>query len=422
MTINYEEYTIADFVKSDASDLFAKTERFGEFLADWKRKGTYSYHRILTDGCKNRTTIHDPDTNALREVIVLSSNNYLGLNFRNEVMQAAADALEKYGSGMSGSRFLSGTFDAVVQLEQELAAFEHCEEAVVFTSGYQANVGTISALLRPNDIAVIDRFAHASIVDGVRLSGCTIRSFKHNDMNSLERTLKKCAARNGGILVAVDGIFSMDGDIAPLPQIVALSKQYGARVLVDEAHATGVLGPGGRGTVEHFGLQEQVDVVIGTFSKTLAATGGFAATTRDAAQYIRQYGRAYTFSASSAPSTIAAVRAGLQIIQREPALREKLWNNVHYIHSGLHTLGFITNPVSPESAILTIVIGPDWKVHQMSRDLYEAGLFTSTVVYPAVPPNRGTLRLSLSALHTREDLDTVLSVLGTIGKKYELIP
>lgn len=419
--MNYENYTIADFYKTDDFDLFAKAGKFSEFLTDWKNKGTYSYHRTLASGCKNRTIIRDPGTGKTHEMIVLSSNNYLGLNFREEVKQASLRALEKYGSGMSGSRFLSGTYELVVQLEQELAEFEHCEESVVFTSGYQANVGTISAIMRPHDVAIIDRFAHASIVDGCRLSGCILRTFKHNDMNSLEKVLKKCAAQSAGLLVAVDGIFSMDGDLAPLPEIVALAKQYGARVLVDEAHATGVLGSGGRGTVEHFGLQGQVDIVIGTFSKTFAATGGFAATTHEVAQYIRQYGRAYTFSASPAPSTIAAVQEGLRIIQREPALREKLWNNIHYIYKGLQSHGFAVYPGKPESAIMTVVIGPDWKVHQMSRDLYEAGLFTSAVVYPAVPHNRGTLRISLSALHTREDMDTTLSILGEVGKKYELI-
>ena len=355
-----------------------------------------------------------------KEYLVFSSNNYLGLTHAPAVIEAAKEA-NNYGTGSGGARLTTGGHFEASILEKKLADFKHTEKALIFNTGYMTNLGVLYGLVKHKDVVFSDELNHASIIDGAKISKATVKVYKHADAADLERLLREDATE-GNRFIITDGVFSMDGDIAPLPQIVTLSKQYGARVLVDEAHATGVLGPGGRGTVEHFGLQEQVDVVIGTFSKTLAATGGFAATSRHVAQYIRQYGRAYTFSASPAPSTIAAVRAGLQLIQREPTLREKLWDNVHYIHKGLHALGFSTNPASPESAILTIVIGPDWKVHQMSRDLYEAGLFTSTVVYPAVPPNRGTLRLSLSALHTREDLDTVLSVLGTIGKKYELIP
>lgn len=416
--INSDDYTLADFFKSENPDLFAKTEAFSLFLDDWQRKGTYSYHRLIRSACTTTATVRDRLTGFDRKMLVLASNNYLGLNTRPELVKAATEAINKYGTGMCGSRFLSGTYDLIEELERQLAQFEHCEAAMVFTTGYQANVGTISALLRPDDIAFIDRLSHASIVDGCRLSGCAYRSFRHNDMNSLERLLAKAAGKRCGKLIIVDGIFSMDGDMAPLSDIVGLARKYGAYVMVDEAHATGVVGETGRGTVEHFGLHGQVDIILGTFSKTLAATGGFIASYKKVVNYVRQYGRAYAFSAAPTPAVSATVLAALDIIRNEPSLRRELWANVRYFHRRLKELGFNVFPDPPQSAILTIVVGPDTTVRNISKDLYDAGIFASIVVYPAVAPNRGTLRLSLSAAHTRKDFDYALDVLKAIGKRY----
>jgi glycine C-acetyltransferase len=413
--INSDDYTLADFLESEDSDLFQKATSFTAFLDDWTNKGTYSYHRLATSANTNRTMIRDRETCEEQQMVVMASNNYLGLNTHPEVVKAACDAIAKYGTGTCGSRFLSGTYDLVEELERKLAAFEGKESAVVFTSGYQANVGTISALLRHKDLAFIDRLCHASIIDGCRLSGCKMHTFRHNDMDDLKKLLERCDGKEGGKLIIVDGIFSMDGDMAPLADIVKLAGKHGARVMVDEAHATGVVGPTGRGTVEYFGVKGEVDIVLGTFSKTFAATGGFIATSREVANYVRHYGRSYMFSASPTPAAVATVLKGLEIIDKEPQLRERLWENIRYFHGELKRLGFNVFPDPPASAVLTIEIGPDIKVREMSKAVYSKGIFMSTVAYPAVPRDKGKLRISLSAKHTREDLDKALTFLAEVG-------
>ncbi len=418
--INSDDYTLLDFLKSDEPDPFAKAQPFYGYIEDLRRKGRYSYHRVVTTACTNKTTVLDPDRGGERRVLVMNSNNYLGLNTRPEVIQAAHEALMHYGSGLCGSRFLSGTYDLVVELEKRLAVFEETEAAVVFTTGYQANVATISALMRPGDIIFIDRLSHASVVDGCRVAGCAYRTYRHNDPDSLRRLMGRYAGRYRGKLVVAEGIFSMDGDMAPLPEIVEIAEEFGARIMVDEAHATGVVGPHGQGTVDFYDLHGRVDIVLGTFSKSLAATGGFVATSKEVANYIRHYGRAYMFTASPVPSTIAAVTAALEIMQREPALRERLWENIRYFSSRLKEAGFDIYPDPPQSAIITVKIGADAIVHAMSKRLFEEGVLMSTVVYPAVSPDEGRLRLSLSARHSRADLDRAVDVLSAAARSFEV--
>ena len=415
--INSDEYTCADFLELNDRDLFAKARAFTPFYADWNAKGTCSYHRLLTSGCTNRATIRDRLSGQEREFIVLASNNYLGLNNHPEVVAAAQQAVAKYGTGMCGSRFLSGTYDLVEELEAELADYEQCEAAMFFTSGYQANVGTISALLRSHDIAFIDRLSHASIVDGCRMSGSTTRTFKHNDVDHLGRLLKN-ADKNAGKLIVVDGVFSMDGDLAPLPEILELAKRHGARLIVDEAHGTGVVGPTGGGSVEHFGLHGEIDIILGTCSKTLASTGGFICASKDVVDYVRYYGRSYMFSASATPGVVAGVLAALRVIRREPQRREQLWENIRYFHDGLKKCGLVPFPDPAESAIVTVEIGADKTVRDMSKRIYEEGLFVSAVQYPAVSRDHGKLRLSLSSLLTRADLDTALEILGRVAAEF----
>ncbi len=419
--IDADTQTLLDFVSAESPDLFAKTEEFSAFLQDWRSKGTYSYHRSLTSACSRRTTIRDASTSQDRQMIVLASNNYLGLNQHPKVIAAATDALKRFGSGMCGSRLLSGTYDTVVELEDDLAAFEDKEAAMVFTSGYQANVGTVSALLRPDDAAYIDKLCHASIVDGCRLSQCTTRIFRHNDMDDLKRVLAKSRNRYRGALIIVDGVFSMDGDLAPLPEIIALAKQYDCRVMADEAHGTGVVGPTGRGASEHFGVKSDIDIVLGTFSKTLSATGGFIAAKRHVVDYVRHYGRSYMFSASVTPVVSASVKAGLRVIQEEPDLRQRLWANVTKFAADLKEHGFGIYPDPPTSAIITIPIGPDDIARNVSRDVYEAGLFVSTGCYPAVAQGHANLRLSLSAMHTDADLCEAVSILADCGRRHGVI-
>jgi 8-amino-7-oxononanoate synthase len=418
--INSDDYTCADFLELSDADVFAKARAFEPFYSDWNAKGTCSYHRLLTTGCTGRTTIRDRLTGREREFIVLASNNYLGLNHHPEVVDAARQAIEKYGSGMCGSRFLSGTYDLVEELEAELANYEQSEAAVFFTSGYQANVGTISALLRSGDIAFIDRLSHASIVDGCRMSGCKIRAFKHNNVEHLATLLDK-ADEKAGKLIVVDGVFSMDGDLAPLPGIVALAQQYGARLIVDEAHGTGVVGPTGGGSVEHFGLHGEIDIVLGTCSKTLASTGGFVCADKAVVDYIRYYGRSYMFSASATPAVVAGVLAALRVMRREPQIREKLWDNIRYFHAGLQKCGLKPFPNPPDSAIVTVEVGDDKTVRDMSKRIYEEGIFVSAVQYPAVSKNHGKLRLSLSSLLSIEDLDKALDVIARVGDEFDVL-
>jgi glycine C-acetyltransferase len=253
------------------------------------------------------------------------------------------------------------------------------------------------------------------------MSGCKYRTFKHNDPDNLADLLAKKAGKYRGKLIVVDGIFSMDGDMTPLDEIVALAKQYDARVMVDEAHGTGVVGPSGRGVVEHFGLKDDVDIVLGTFSKALGATGGFIAASREVVNYIRHYSRSYMFSASPTPGVIASVLAALDIFQKEPWIRERLWKNIFYLYDGLKETGFSVYPSFPQSAILTVSVGEDMTVRRMSKRIYEKGLFVSAVAYPAVPRNEGKIRLSVSAAHKKEQLDTALEILKDVGKEFNII-
>ena len=346
-TIDSDRYTQADFFESSSPDLFEKVNRFSAYLADWQSKGTYTYHRCITTPTLGRVRINDPAVRAERRALNMASNNYLGLSTRPEIRASACAAIARYGSGLSGSRFLSGTYDLVTELEDRLAAFEHKEAAMVFTTGYQANVGTLSALMRPGDLVIMDRLSHASIVDGCRLAGCDYRTFRHNDANHLEAILRKSARNHRGTMVVAEAVFSMDGDLAPLGDIVQVAVRHGARVMVDEAHGTGVLGPCGRGASEQYGVEDQVDVLLGTFSKALAATGGFIAASREVIAYVRHYARSYIFSASPTPATVASVLMALEILDHEPDLRLRLQQNVRYFHGELRRLGFDVRPEKP---------------------------------------------------------------------------
>ncbi|OVE75927.1 hypothetical protein BVX97_03020 [bacterium E08(2017)] len=412
---------MADFLDTDTPDPWDKTVLFKEYIDDLKSKGHYSYHRRITSACGSRVAISDEGSDESRRMIVMTSNNYLGLNTRQEVIEAGINAIRKYGSGMCGSRFLSGTYDLIEDLEAKIAKFEHTEAAQVFTSGYQANVGTIASLMRSNDVVFIDRLCHASIIDGCRLGDCEYRTFRHNDVDSLEAALKRYGSKFKGRMIVVDGIFSMDGDMAPLDKICDLAQKYDAKVMVDEAHSTGVVGETGRGTVEHFGVADKVDIILGTFSKTLSGTGGFIAASEEIVNYVRHYGRSYMFSASPTPSVIASVTAALDIVEKEPELKSRLWDNIRFMHQHLKAIGYEVYPDPPQSAVITVVIGPDAKAHAMSKDIYDNGVFSGLVVYPSVSRNEAKIRLSITALHSKSELTRVLEVLELVGKQYGLI-
>ncbi|MDI6871946.1 MAG: aminotransferase class I/II-fold pyridoxal phosphate-dependent enzyme [Bacillota bacterium] len=410
---------LADFYELPDRDIFAKTRPFWEFTEELKEAGQFFYRRTLVDGSANRTRIFDPLTGKVREMVMMASNNYLGLTTHPKVVEAGIKAQEKYGAGSGSVSLLAGTLDLHRELEERLARFKGCEDAIVFPTGYSTNVGCVSGLLRKGDVAINDRLNHASLIDGCKLSGADIRTFRHNDMKSLGALLEKCDEEYNGKLIIVDGVFSMDGDIAPLPEILALARNHGARVMIDEAHATGVIGEHGRGTPEHWHLEGQIDLVAGTLSKGLGGIGGFVASTKEVVNYLRFFGRSYMFSTSLPPAVSASLIAALEVIETEPELRQRLWDNIRYFTGRLRELGFDLG--NAETAIVPVIVGDDTKVQLMCREMHQAGIFLNPVAYPAVPKRLARLRLSLMATHTKEDLDQTLDALERVGRKYGVI-
>lgn len=393
-----------------STDLFDKCCRFdkAKLLIN---QGLYPYFRIIESAQEPEVIMNG------RKMIMIGSNNYLGLTSHPKVKEAAIEAIKKYGTGCAGSRFLNGTLDLHVQLEEKLARFARKEAALIFSTGFQVNLGTISALVGKDDIVIIDKMDHASIIDGCRLSFGEIKKFRHNDMSELERVLKENEGR--GKLVVVDGVFSMEGDIVHLPEAVTLTKQYGARLMVDDAHGIGVLGKTGRGTAEHFGLEQEVDIIMGTYSKSLASIGGFVAGSADVIHYIKHFARSLIFSASPPPASVASVSAALDIIEEEPWRREQLWKNTKKMLLGFKKLGFETGP--SQTPIIPIRVGENQAAFAMAMMLQEEGVFANVAVSPAVPEGKAIIRTSYMATHTDRHLDIVLDVFEKVGKKLGII-
>ncbi len=352
-----------------------------------------------------------------QRLIMCGSNNYLGLTTDPRVRQAAIDAINRYGTSCTGSRFLNGTLEMHEQLEHELAEFIGMEAALVFSTGMQTNLGTISSLVSRSDVIILDKDDHASIVDGARLGWGEIKRFRHNDLDSLEKILKSLP-EEAGRLVVVDGLYSMGGDIVPLRELAPLCKKYGARLMLDDAHALGVLG-GGRGTAAHFGMTDQVDLVMSTFSKSFASLGGFVAGGEDVIHYVKHNARSLIFSASIPPANAAAALAALQIMREEPERVQRLDQIARKMRDGYRSLGY--NIGNSESPIIPIIIGDDTRVLQSWKALFEAGIFVNPVVSPAVPQGMQLLRTSYMATHTDEQLDHVLEVFGTVGRQLQII-
>jgi 8-amino-7-oxononanoate synthase len=397
------------------TDLFEKCFSFTR-ADEVKAAGLYPYFQAISSGPGNEVTIGG------KKLIMIGSNNYLGLTNDSRVKEAAAEAAIKYGSGCTGSRYLNGTLDLHVQLEENLARFFKREAALVFSTGFQSNLGTLSCLVGKNDVIVIDRSDHASIVDGCRLSfGKTVK-FGHNDIDDLDRVLKNLTnnGHKGGILIVVDGVFSMEGDIINLPDLVKTANKYGARVMVDDAHSVGVLGDGGRGTAEHFGLINEVDITMGTFSKSFASIGGFIVADDRIINFIKHFSRELIFSASLPPSATAAVLKALEIMESEPERRENLWKNARRMLAGFKSLGFNTG--TSETPVIPVLIGEDIDTFKFWKELFENGIFTNPIISPAVAPGMALLRTSYTATHTDEHLDRVLEVFEKIGKKMGVIP
>lgn len=362
-----------------------------------------------------------------RETIMLGSNNYLGLTGDDRVKQAARDALDTYGTGVTGSRLLNGTTPLHVDLENELAEWMDTEGAIVFSTGYQANLGALQALLGPEDTVIADAGDHASILDGIKLSGAKMRPFRHNQTDKLEKMLQRAAGDGGGILVVVDGVYSMEGDLCDLPRVVELSQHYGARLMVDEAHGVGVLGARGAGAAELFGLEDQVDLRMGTFSKSLASCGGFIAGKAEVVDFLRISSRSFIFSASGVPAAVGAALEAVRIARTEgPALYSKLLGNADYLREGLKGLGLevIEPGLMPDGSVATtpvvpVVVGDDWKAILLWKALFEAGVYTNVAIHPAVPPSGALLRTSLMATHETGQLDKALAIFESVLKNEE---
>jgi 8-amino-7-oxononanoate synthase len=353
-----------------------------------------------------------------KERIMMGSNNYLGLTHHPEVLAAARAALERYGSGCTGSRFLNGTLDLHEQLELELAEFFGKEACLVFSTGYQANLGVISGLVGRGDMVFLDKLDHASIVDGAKMSqGETVR-FNHGDLAGLERKLQRIPEGTGTMII-VDGVYSMEGDIADLPNLIKVAQKYGAALAVDDAHSVGVLGPKGDGTAAHFGLTDEVDLIVGTFSKSLASIGGFTAGTENVIHYLKHHSRPLIFTAALPPSNTAGVLAALHVMQREPERRDQLWVNTRRLQDGLRGVGFDIGPT--ETPIVPVLIGPLETTFLFWRKLFDAGVFTNPVVPPAVPPSQCRLRTSLMATHTFEQIDRAIDTFARLGKELGVI-
>ncbi len=357
------------------------------------------------------------------ERIMLGSNNYLGLTADERVMQGARDALEEYGTGLTGSRLLNGTTPLHLDLERELAAWMGTEDALVFTTGHQANIGTLGTILAPGDTVIADSGDHASILDGCLLSRAKLRPFRHNRLDKLERALQRAAGDGGGVLVVVDGVFSMEGDVAPLPEIAALCAAHGARLMVDEAHGAGVLGARGAGASEHFGVENRVDLRMGTFSKSLASCGGFIAGSAEVIEYLRISSRAFLFTASSVPAAVGAALAALRVVRsgEGPALMARLLANARHLRDGLHERGFkvVGDPSGVVTPIIPVLVEDDWKAALLWKALYDEGVFVNTALHPAVPPGGALLRTSVMATHDDATLDRALDAFSRVKASFE---
>lgn len=394
-------------------DLFEKCSRGKSARAKQAiEEGWYPYFIPIESGADSTVVIDG------EKKIMIGSNNYLGFTQDARVKKAAKEAIDKFGTGCTGSRFLNGTLTLHEELEERLADFVGMEAALVFSTGFQTNQGTIATLVGRTDLIIGDAENHASIVDGTRLAFGRSLKFRHNDMDDLEKVLQRNGTE-GGILIVTDGVFSMGGDIVDLPHLVKVAEKYHARVMVDDAHSIGVLGATGAGTAQHFGLTDKIDLMMGTFSKSFASLGGFIAGEKEVIHHIKHNARALIFSASPPPSAVATVLACLDILQKEPELLEKLHYNAAKMKKGYKELGFNTG--NSETPIIPIIIGDDEKVIRFWRLLYDNGVVCNPVVNPAVPPDGALLRTSYMASHSEEELDIVLDTFNKVGKETGII-
>lgn len=407
-----QDSEVPTLVAASRPPLFDKcrivTERMKAALA----ADTYCYFRAIESAQEPEVVVGG------RTLVMLGSNNYLGLTSHPKVKEAAIAAVRQYGTGCAGSRLLNGTLSLHVALEEKLAQFIGKPAAVTFSTGFQVNLGTISCLLDRGDTVYLDKQDHACIIDGARLSFAKMRKFAHNDPVELRRLMMvERGAR--GRLVVVDGVFSMEGDITPLPEIVKIARDFGAAIMVDDAHSLGVLGRRGRGTAEHFDLENEIHLIMGTFSKSLASIGGFIAGEQEVIDHIRHTARSLIFSAALPPAAAAAADAAVDILESEPERREQLWRNTRFLMDGFSNLGFCTG--DSRTPVIPLIVGDDDRAFAMTRRLEQEGVFVNPVVSPATPPGRALLRTSCMATHTEAQLSRALEACAKVGREFGVI-
>jgi glycine C-acetyltransferase len=385
----------------------------GEQLDEWRKAGTYQRLRLLESACEPISRVDG------REVINLASNNYLGLANHPKLVEAAIDAASKYGAGSGAVRTISGTMDLHMELERRIAAFKKVEACVVFQSGFTANAGTVSAILGPEDHIVSDALNHASIIDGCRLSRAKIHVFPHRDVATADALLRDLADKPGRKLLITDGVFSMDGDIAPLPALVEVAERYGAIMMIDDAHSSGVLGSNGRGTVDHFNLHGRVDIQVGTLSKAVGVLGGYVCGSRDLIEYLYHRARPFLFSTSHPPAVVGACLAAFDLLENEPERIDELWENTRYFKDALRAAGFDIG--ASETPITPILVGEASTAHEFSRRLFEHGLWATGIGYPTVPEGRARIRTIVTATHSPELLDRAAEILVRVAKEMGIL-
>jgi len=406
-------YDYSNFYSASGTDPFDLLDPFGKWWDEVRPRGYYQYELPIHSAPSTRVDVEDTKTGEIRKGLLnFASYNYLGLSYRPEVKEAIKKAVDLYGAGSSGSPILSGTTALLQELAAAVARFKGKEAAMIFPTGYSANVGLIAGLMRAGDLVVADQFAHASIVDGMVLSKAHSRFFRHNRPDELDRKLQ---GFDGKKLVIVEGVYSMDGDLVPLPEIVEVCKKRGARILIDEAHSTFLFGEKGRGVAEHFGLDDEVDIHLGTFSKSLGGQGGFVAGSRSLIDYLRGFSRSRFFSCALAPPVVAGLLKALELVETEPELRKKLWANVDFMQTRLRGEGIDIG--DSESQVIPIMIRNDATIFDIGEELFREGIFINPVKYPAVGKHKSRFRMSVSAAHSREELEEGVEIFSRVLKR-----
>lgn len=409
-TISCDDYSQADFSDFAGQDLFEVKDYYWAYFQDAIAKGYMVYGNPVMSAPVSEFDVRDRFLGLQRRFLNFCSYNYLGYSCHPEVINAMCSAVTKYGTGAVSAPLLSGYYDLTDSLEKNIAGFKKKEAAILFPTGYGTNLGVLSCLLKPGDVAVLDILSHASIYDGIKLAGAEIKVFSHNNPDHLEKVLKNLKGKR--VIVCVEGVYSMDGDLADLPQIVEVCKKYDAKILVDEAHSTLIFGNHGRGVAEYYGVEDQIDITVGTFSKSFGAIGGFVAGDSKLMTYLRMYAHSYVFSCAMAPHTAAGILKVLELYRKDKSERNKLWDNIKYMHEKLTKAGL--DIANTKSQVIPVIAGSDRRLREISKRIYKKGLYTGVVTYPAVSNKRTRLRLSISSYHTKEQMDSCADMLKEV--------